>query len=189
MFPKGGSAVNWTLRQEIEDSARRKMEMRESDAAGWGAVRLVSEEDAAALLRSLAPGSSQGSGAGVLLEVFAPWCPTCSKIKPLLGAAAEELQQVGGRVSWHPNPNDSCVCQAGVSVVAVDGSSSARGPGDDESDASSELRMALQFTKMTGYPGLYLFRREADGGLISSSYDGGWCDLTQPALRVHHGTH
>jgi len=100
---KGGSAVNWTLRQEVEDSARRKMAVRQSDAdaAGWGAVRLASKDDAAALLRSLAAASSSSSQQhqGVLLEVFAPWCSTCSKIKPLLSAAAKELQQVDGLFS------------------------------------------------------------------------------------------
>ena len=63
--------------------------MRDDDAASWGAVRLASEEDAGSLLQSLVAPSA------VLLDVFAPWCPTCSKIKPLLSAAAEELQAVG----------------------------------------------------------------------------------------------
>ena len=81
--------MNWTLRREIEDSARRKMAMREEDAASWGAVRLArDEEEAASLLQSLAP------PAAILLDVFAPWCPTCSKIKPLLSAVAEELLSV-----------------------------------------------------------------------------------------------
>ena len=69
--------------------------------------------------------------------------------------------------------------QVGVSVVAVDGTPIA-GVADELDNASSseELQMALQFTKMTGYPGLYLFRRESDGGLASSSYDGRWCGQT-----------
>jgi hypothetical protein len=75
--------------------------------------------------------------------------------------------------------------------VAVDGSAASQSQAEADS-SSSELQTAMQFTRMTGYPGLYLFRRDSDGGLTSSAYDGGWyaltrncagdCMLTRPAL-------
>lgn len=72
------------------------------------------------------------------------------------------------------------VGQVGVAVVAVDGSAASQSQAEAEADSStSELQTAMQFTRMTGYPGLYLFRRDSDGGLTSSAYDGGWYALTR----------
>ena len=72
------------------------------------------------------------------------------------------------------------VGQVGVAVVAVDGSAASQSQDEAEADSSSsELLTAMQFTRMTGYPGLYLFRRDSDGSLTSSAYDGGWYALTR----------
>jgi len=72
------------------------------------------------------------SSGPLLLEVFAPWCPTCQKILPLLREAALQLAPLG------------------VAVAKLDGSVS------PQEELHPELQAALEYCRATGYPSVFL---------------------------------
>lgn len=90
-----------------------------------------------------------GSPGGVLLEMFAPWCPACLARKPVLEAVAQALQ--------------------GVTTAALDGADRRFGFAPSLREDES-LQTMLAWTRRVGFPTLFY----VPSGGVPASFEGAW---------------
>mmetsp|Transcript_32202 Transcript_32202/g.44165 ORF Transcript_32202/g.44165 Transcript_32202/m.44165 type:complete len:348 (+) Transcript_32202:571-1614(+) len=118
------------LQLRLVDSHNSSLET--SSPAPQEAAVLVNEEQQVPELSADQVSRLLDSSGPLLLEVFAPWCPTCQKILPLLREAALQLAPLG------------------VAVAKLDGSVS------PQEELHPELQAALEYCRATGYPSVFL---------------------------------